>query len=201
LRPEDVRLIPLDVIDMPRALAERRIDAFSAWEPTPAQAVLDYPDFEILARMDARGYVYFTRDFYERHPRAVRAVVASEIRALRWLRSSEKNLYIACRWAYDRAAAFGGEEPPTTVYDFHRLARRDILRVPEAPRLRPELLAPSGALHRQFRLSRALGLIDAAADWQRVEQSFVLDLVPQLLAAPREHHLDDLRLETGTGEP
>src|SRR5262249_13839219 len=46
----EVRLIPMEVTEMPSALASRRVDAFSAWEPTPTLATLDHPDFNVIAR-------------------------------------------------------------------------------------------------------------------------------------------------------
>lgn len=173
LRPTNVRLVPLEVIEMAGALAAGRIDAFSAWEPAATLALLDHPDFEVLARTEARGFLYFSRAFYERHPAVVRAIVAAEARALRWLGTNDKNLYIASGWARERAVAFGGAELPLTAYDFLRLAHRDILRIPTAPRLEAALLAPSGALEQQFRLAREFALLPAAADWGRVRASFV----------------------------
>jgi hypothetical protein len=204
--PREVQLVRMDVLDMAPALAERQIDAFAAWEPTPTQAILDHPGFEVLVRADARGYLYFTRRFFERQPAVVRAVIASEIRALRWLRLNDKNVYIASRWAREQAVAFGGGELPISVYDIDRLARRDILRVPEAPRLLPQLLSPGptaflpGELPDQFRVSRAFGLIDARADWNRVRNSFAIDVVPQILTSPSHYRLDELRLGPRLGQ-
>jgi sulfonate transport system substrate-binding protein len=198
LRPVDVQLVPMEVTNMAEALAARQIDAFSAWEPTPTQALVNHPSFEILHRMEARGYIYFTRRFFERHPAVVRAVVASEIRALRWLRKNDRNLYIASRWAWDKAAAFQGAELPSTAYDFLRLAKRDLLREPTAPRLLPELLAPPptafipGEVSEQFRLSQQFDLIPASASWDRVRQSFTDGLVPQILGAAARFQLDEL---------
>jgi len=67
LREEDVRLIPLDVTEMPSALAEGAIDAFSAWEPTPTIALAKQDSYRRcchghdpgLYRRDRRG----SRDF------------------------------------------------------------------------------------------------------------------------------------------
>jgi sulfonate transport system substrate-binding protein len=179
LRPTDVRLVPMDMTEMSEALASGRIDAFSAWEPTPTLALVDHPSFDVLARTDARGYIYFRRDFFERQPAVVRAIVAAEARALRWLRRNDRNTYVASRWARDRAVAFAGTELPLTVYDFHRLSRRDLLRVPTAPRLMPELLSRDGAVHQQFRLAQEYGLISADASWERLRESFAMDVVPE----------------------
>jgi sulfonate transport system substrate-binding protein len=200
MSPADLRLVPMDVIDMAGALAERRIDAFSAWEPTPTLARLDHPSFEVLEQEEARGYLCFTGPFARKRPRMVRSLVASEIRALRWLRRNDRNLYIASRWARDRAAGFAGGELPLTAYDFLRLARRDLLRVPTAPRLLPSLLSPPptawipGEIPQQFRLSRDAGLIAAGANWERVHRSFDVGLVPEILSTAPAHALDDLRL-------
>lgn len=200
MNPSDVQLVPMDVIEMAGALAERRIDAFSAWEPTPTLARLNHPSFEVLEQEEARGYLCFTGQFAQKRPETTRALVASEIRALRWLRRNDRNLYIASGWARDRAVAFAGGELPLTAYDFLRLARRDLLRVPTAPRLLPHLLAPPptawipGEIPQQFRLARDAGLIDADADWERVRRSFAVGLVPEILATAKAHELDDLRL-------
>jgi sulfonate transport system substrate-binding protein len=192
LGPREVRLIPMEVIGMADALAAGRIDAFSAWEPTPTLALLDHPDFNVIARADARGYLGFTRRFFEQRPAAVRAMVAAEIRAVHWLRINDKNLYIASGWARQRAVAFAGGEMPLTVYDFLRLAHGDLLRVPTAPRLLPGSLAPSSELWRQFQLSRAFGLISPDADWRRVRESFITDLVPRIISDSLRAHPAEL---------
>jgi NitT/TauT family transport system substrate-binding protein len=193
LRPADVRLVPMEMVEMASALAAGRIDAFSAWEPTPTLAMLEHPEFEILDRTEARGFLYFTRAFFERRPEVVRALVAAEIRALRWLRTNDKNVYIASRWARDHAVTFGRAELSLTVYDFLRLAKRDILRVPGAPRVPPELLAPAGALREQFRLAREFGLIGDVG-WERVRSSFATEVVPTILDTTSDADLDRLRL-------
>jgi NitT/TauT family transport system substrate-binding protein len=194
LSPKDVRTAPMDVFDMAPALESGRIDAFSAWEPTPTLALLDHPQFETVGRKDARGFLVFTRAFAERHPEAVKALLASEVRALRWLRLNDKNLYIASGWAHDRALAFEGTDLPLTVYDFLRLARRDLLRLQTAPRITPGLLAPAGELYWQFFRSQDWGLLPAGADWLRIRQSFDEDLVPDVLDAASANHLNALRL-------
>jgi hypothetical protein len=145
-----------------------------------------------------------------RKPGVVRAMIAAEIRALQWLRRNDKNLYIASQWARDRAGTFAGSDLPLTGYDFLRLARRDVLRVPTAPRLLPQLLAPAptawipGEVPQQFRMSREWGLIEPDSDWERVRQSFSVELVPSLLADATTYHLNDLRLGTAipmSGQP
>jgi NitT/TauT family transport system substrate-binding protein len=191
VNPASVRLIPMDVTEMPAALADGRIDAFSAWEPTPAQALMDHPDWEVVAQTETRGFIYFDRAFFQRHPEVVRAVIASEIRVLRWLRLNGKNVYVASGWAREEAIAFRGEELPLTTDDFHRLARMDVLRIPDAPRLRPELLEEGGELRRQFLLSRQFALLPPEAAWDRVRQSFVPELAPQILASAAPSVLND----------
>lgn len=42
---DDVQLVSMDTHEMADALSQGTIDAFSAWEPTPAIARARYPDF------------------------------------------------------------------------------------------------------------------------------------------------------------
>ncbi len=78
-------LVPMEVTEMPKALHEGKIDAFAAWEPTPFITVKQYPETVIIHKSLSSGYMYFKREFFDKHPEIVRLFLAAEIRAINWM--------------------------------------------------------------------------------------------------------------------
>ena len=98
LGENDVHLVPMDVTQMPDALAAREVDAFSAWEPMPAIAIARPDGFVAIHRTLSTSYMYFARLFAEKHPEAVCNIVASQPRSMAWMRQSKRNFLVACGW-------------------------------------------------------------------------------------------------------
>ncbi len=78
LEEADVRLIPLEVDQMPDALADGSIDAFSAWEPTPTIALTRFRNQVVIHRSLSSGYLYFSRSLAESRPKASAAWCGSQ---------------------------------------------------------------------------------------------------------------------------
>ncbi len=106
LTEKDVQLVRVDFFDMVTALSHRQIDAFLSGEPYPTLAtkdgvgrILSYPYFdETIGSINAGMLV--KRDFIERHPEVVQALVSAHARATEYLRANH------LEWIR-HAAAFG----------------------------------------------------------------------------------------------
>jgi len=98
LTEEDVRMVSLDVNEMPTALEDGRIDAFSAWEPMPTIAITRHTGKAVIHRSITSGFMYFSYAFAERYPETVRQIVASELRAIDWLKQTAENGLEAADW-------------------------------------------------------------------------------------------------------
>lgn len=77
LDESDVELVAMDVAMMPEALNRNEIDAFAAWEPTPTIALITCERAVVIHRSLSSGYLYFSRSFAQRHPEAMRLIVAA----------------------------------------------------------------------------------------------------------------------------
>ena len=55
----EVELVPIDVTEMADALKNDKIDAFAAWEPTPALALKENPGFVTIHKKMTTGYLYY----------------------------------------------------------------------------------------------------------------------------------------------
>ncbi len=170
----DVRLTPMEVTDMPEALAAGRIDAFSAWEPTPAITLYRYPEFKKTHQGRSHGFLYVSPAMYTEHPEIVRHLLASEVRALRWIRKSKKNILTAAGWARASAAAMTGEAIPLSREEIAALALEDLpgFRIKKYPGITARLLADDSPLVREFTFLQKFGYIENGVDWREVRERF-----------------------------
>jgi NitT/TauT family transport system substrate-binding protein len=108
IEAKEVELVRVDFFDMVNALAHRQIDAFLSGEPYPTLAVkngigtvLSYPYFDDSIGPINAGMLV-RRDFIERKPRAVQALVTAHARATEHYRQDK------AAWIGD-AAKFGND--------------------------------------------------------------------------------------------
>ncbi len=179
----DVALVQMEVTQMPGALAAGKIDAFAAWEPTPAITLITYPDFKKTHQGRSYGFFYVSRKLFSEHPVIVRHLLASEVRALRWIRRSKNNIRTAAEWVRASAAAITDDAIPLSKEEMVDLALEDLpgVRIKNYPRISPRLLADDSPLMREFTFLQKLGFIENRADWYEVRNGFDREQMEQIL--------------------
>ncbi len=197
LTESDVTLVPMDATDMPRALREGRINAFSAWEPTPTLALAADENAVVIHRSLSSGYLYFTRAFSEKHPEALREIVAAEIRALAWLHIDKANLLKAAAWDIAADEALAGDPTLLTAQRNAELAKVDILSFGAIPYIPETSLAPQGRLHREYEFLRALNKLPRSARWDKVRSSFDRAIIEEIASEGRRYRLDEFDYSEG----
>ena len=193
LKENAVRLIPLDVTEMPDALAKGEIDAFSAWEPTPAAALARSDGFVAIHRTISTSYMYFARSFAEKNPEAASQIVASQSRSMMWMQQQRQNLLQACRWTLQAGENLSGEKPTLSAKQYAALMQRDMLDFMSVPVIPDNSLAPNGSLHREFEFLKNLGEMPSSSDWDSVRGSFDSRIINEVLASPKKYGLGEYR--------
>ncbi len=187
---DDVRLVALDVTEMPDALLRGAIDAFSAWEPTPTIALSLSEAPEIIHRRLTTGYLYFARSFADRHPEVVRQIVAAELRAVKWMQDHRSNLHQAARWAMEAEVELAAQPSVLFVTQYVALAKNDLLGMADCvPAIPQSDLASDGHLFREFEFLQRLGGIPRTAGWEEVQACFDRTVVEHVLANAQEYRL------------
>lgn len=188
LGERDVALVPLAAADMPEALARREIDAFAAWEPAPSLALSGKARNRVVFRGLSTDYFVIGRAFEQRAPDAARLLVAGFVRALEWLRRSQKNAESAARWAQADGAAFSGRAPALAVARIVEITRRDLLDVPSAPVIAFDPGGPT-LLKNEFEFLRRLGKLPPGGRWNQVAAAFSYDGLARVLSEPRKFEI------------
>lgn len=192
LGEEDVRLIPLDITEMPDALGNGEIDAFSAWDPIVPIALARPDGFVTIHRGLSSAYLYFSRAFAEKHPEPVHQIVASQLRAIAWMQQRDENLLEACRWTLGVGQALSGKEPALLAEQYVMMIKKDVIFGNTSASIIPENhLKQDGLLHREFEFLKALGKIPPSSDWDSVRNSFDRQIISEVLANPGEYSLDE----------
>jgi NitT/TauT family transport system substrate-binding protein len=186
-----VHLIPMDVNKMPEALRAGKIAAFSAWEPTPTITLMKYPTYTIIHRYISSGFMYFTRAFSENHPEIVRQILAAELRALKWMKSSRKNRLLASEWCIQTCRDLTNQNIGLTADQNLLLAEGDIIGLHSLPFIPRNDLSPDGPLHSEFELLKALGKISVSARWEKVYNSFDLQIITDVLTNSENYRLKE----------
>ncbi len=191
----EVDLISMEVTEMPEALQKGRIDAYSAWEPIPGIALEKDPESVVIHRGYSSGYLYFSKGFSDRHPEAVRRIVAAEMRAIRWIRSDRSNLLTAVKWSSLAGEKLSGRAVELSDAKFAPMAEKDILGLNSAPVIPESDLRQGGALQREFAFLKTLGKIPSSIHWERVKMSFDLHLLRDLISRSEEYRLDEFEYD------
>lgn len=186
LSENDVQLVSMGVDAMPDALKRGEIDAFAAWEPAPSIALANAPGLRIVFRGLSSDYFVVSKGFARRAPAATDALVAAYVRAIDWLRLSQKNLDRAARWAQAEAEAFSGRPSDLPLGKITAITRRDILNIPSAPSIINNPKAPPPLLA-EFEFLKRLDKIPAAGDWDNVAKALNNDLLPRVITNPRQY--------------
>ncbi len=193
---DDVELVKLDIVYMADALQKGTIDAFSAWEPTASMALTKYPEFIVTHSGKSYGFVYLKNEFYTSNQEAAGHILASEIRALKWIRAKESNLTLAGEWVIASAVELSSKvskELPITLEMISSLAKKDLpgILMKEYPRIPADLLATHGMLKKEFDLLQNLGLVSGTVKWEDVEKYFDLDIMETVISNSEKYKLFD----------
>jgi len=191
LNEAQVNLIPMEVTKMPEALQAGKIDAFSAWEPTSTITLTKYPKSVVIHRYLSSGYIYFVKAFSDKHPEVVRQIIAAEIRALRWMQDNRQNLLQASEWAIQAGEDLTNHKPELSVEQNASLAESDILGLISSPIIPQNDLRQNGPLHMEFVFLKALDKIPATSNWDKVHNSFDLQIIIDVLANAKEYKLNE----------
>ncbi len=186
-----VDLIPMEVSEMPEALFKGRIDAFSAWEPAPSITLISYPDKVIIHRSLSTGYLYFNKTLYDNHPDIMRLILAAEIRALRWIQADRQNLLKASQWTIDESGRLTDMNMVLSENKIAGLAMKDITGRAFPPVIPESDLAQSGRIYKEFIFLNGLGKIPHSGNWEKVRDSFDLQILKSVLAEPAAYRLNE----------
>lgn len=197
LEETDVHLVNLNVNEMPDALAQDKIDAFIAWEPTPTITLARSDDFAIIHRVLTSTYLYFSGSFASQHPEAVRHIIASQLRSIAWMKHDRQNLLEACGWALRARRDFTNKEQILSVDQYASLVRDHLLDFDNVSFIPEEDLAMGGRLFEGFGFLKDLGKIPSSSYWNNVHSSFNIKIVGEIVADPKKYRIDEYNYNIG----
>ncbi|WP_224982547.1 NrtA/SsuA/CpmA family ABC transporter substrate-binding protein [Geomonas agri] len=180
LTEKDIHLVPMEVSEMPQALAEGTIDAFSAWEPTPTLAFAGHPEFHLVHKGVSYGFLCLRGDFVRSHPEQARELAAAVARACGYMRSP-KELEQAAGWTAASAAKLQGAPYLLSRRAMTTIVRNDLLNVPGAPRIPAGLLDEEGLLYKKFTFLKRIGKIPESTPWAKVRGSFDIEMMRHVM--------------------
>jgi sulfonate transport system substrate-binding protein len=181
LTERDVELVGMEVSDMPKALAQGKIDAFSAWEPTPIIALAAHPEFYLVHKGLSFGFLCFRREFFAARPVQARQIAAAVARGCLWMRQPGR-IDQTAHWIRASAANFQGTPYFLQTEQTTAVIRNDLLSIPIAPQIPARLLRENELLWKEFNFLKRHGKIPRNIPWNKVRESFDTELLQGVLS-------------------
>lgn len=193
IKPNRVKLIPMSVSAMAKALHNKDIDLFSAWEPNVTSALVKYPEFVIAYQRITTGYLYFSEVFAEANPEIINQILAAVIRSISWMKTERENLLIASEWNIVEMEKLTGELSNLSTDDIANLALKDILRYYSLNSLVIDAddLLINGSINNEYKFLADFSSEININKWDQVVGSFDYDLISEIIKNPKEFRFND----------
>jgi hypothetical protein len=189
LKPEDVQLVPVQSPDPLPALMSGEVDACISTEPLATLTVRNRPDLVLLGREMADMHLVVTRRLVTTRRETVVRLVAAEIRALVWMKSSGKNVHAASGWVRDTQRRYVRPDVLIDLFAYDRLATEYIGDLGSTVGVERQALNVEGNLKGQLEIARTAKLVPADTTWEKSRSLLDAWIAPEVLARPAEHRL------------
>jgi ABC-type nitrate/sulfonate/bicarbonate transport system substrate-binding protein len=199
LKESDVVLVPLEIDELSEALERDRVDAITAWEPIPMALLAKHPEYAILQQFINTNYLCLTRAFAKRHPEETSWLLASFVRALRWMKRDEKNLLRAAAWNMKDREKFQNKPSDVTLEQLATITRSQALPLSDAPYIPLKDLKDDGMFFKSFEFLKSQGVIVASAPWDKIKASLDRKMLAEVLSRPVKYKLDKFDYDPGNG--
>jgi hypothetical protein len=141
------------------------------------------------------SYVVFGGRLVKEQPELAAVVMASYLRALRWMKTDEKNLAAAVAWNIRSAEQFLKKPFASSLDAVRSITTNDILKYASAPYIPEGEFKTNGFMHRTFDFAVKKNKLPPAASWQQVMKSLDTKVMKDVLTKPQKYHLDTFRYE------
>ncbi len=186
----DIQHMLMDPNEILSAIKDKKIDAFTTFEPTATIYTKIDPTLHTIHRsFSSYGFFNIRRDYGERHKEAVKTIIAAQIRAIIWLKESDKNINTASNWMAEESAKIVPIPLNKYIKELNTICSEDIsgnMNIYYIA-LSRDTLRHGGDINREFEFLKAIGLIPKDRKWDDVTMHFdtdtALDVIKNIKAA------------------
>lgn len=197
IREPDVILVPMEVNELADAIEKGRVDAIAAFQPLPSAILEKHADYAVLQKFLSSNYLFFTKAFVSRRPEEAALLMASYLRALRWMKKDRANLMTAARWNADARARFQKKPSEATPEQIAEITKKEILQIAAAPFIPLKDLTEEGTIYKAVEFLKSKDLIPSSTPWSRIQASLDRAIMADVLSKPRKYRLDAFDYDRG----
>ncbi|MEO5356584.1 MAG: ABC transporter substrate-binding protein [Nitrospirae bacterium YQR-1] len=194
LSEKDVTLIPLESLEMPAALKNNKIFAFSAWEPVTTLSTRENTETFAIHKMLTTGYISFRKSLYEKQAEAVYHILAAEVRAIRWLLRSRENRIRAASWVIQSVNNLYTTQPLNLTEELiDELSLKELSNITSAPIIPEKITSEGGPMYNEFIFLKKIGLLPYDTDWNKAYNSFTNVALIKVLDKAEAYRLNEFQ--------
>jgi hypothetical protein len=181
LSMDDVVSVPLQPDEAEAALKNGSVDAVALWEPFLTRLLTTVPESVFISRSDTYSYILANLEFNEKHHDIFENILASFVRAARWLNQNDRNVRDGLEWLRDRAVRFQGRSSIDVNRQWVRLLRSETVENPSFPMLPLDTFDENGIIRQQFDFLKSAGILSNGADWEKTVNRFHTQDLPEIV--------------------
>ena len=197
MKESDVVMVPMEINELSEAIEKNRVDAITAWEPIPIALLARHPEYVILQQFINTNYLCLTRAFATHYPEETSLLLASFVRALRWMKMDGKNLRMAAAWSLNAIEKFQNKPSEVTMEQLAAITRSQALPIAEAPYIPLKDFDEKGMFSKSFNFLKSQGLIAASVPWDKIKASLNRGMMAEVLSKPVKYKLGKFDYERG----
>lgn len=188
---EDVKLVEMDIVKMAGALRRGEIDAYSTWEFSPSTTMKIIQDKLTTRKGLSFGFLYMRDSFLKKNPEVANIILASQIRAIKWLKADANNIKLLSYWLYNELNEWGQKETPLSLNRILRHVNEatTYIQFGGYPRISHELLTDNGLLSQQLEFLVEHEYLPAGVQFAEVKRKIKHNLLEQILQDPRHYRI------------
>lgn len=190
LNETDVKLAPMDVTEMGASLLQKKIDAFSTWEPTPEAVISANPDrFAVICRQATVSHLVVLGRTAERHPELRFQLAAALIRATNWVTNNRSALNQAADWTLEDMRALSGAASPMNRDQMAGIIMKELQALNHSQKIPLETVAESSSLAEELLFLKKQGKLPPDATWDAIRAGFDFKVMEQVMKQPKIYQL------------
>lgn len=191
-----IKLLPMDITHMSEMLNRNVIDAYATWEFTPPTTMRMIQNKVTVSKGITHSFFYLRKEILAKHPEIAYLLLASQIRAMNWLSTDEKNGHIMADWLYKKLTTWGQKDAPLSIERIvrHIKEARFYLNQAVYPLIPVDQLTEFGNVYNQFHFLIAHDFLSSQTVFSDLTDNIRTEFLRHVLTHPQEFRLYEKRI-------
>ena len=186
---ENNKIIFSGLDELATKLKNGDIDIIGAWEPYASNLLKQNKNYFVVSQVSSTGFLYTENQIVKKHPKAIKYIIASFLRAWNYLKSERKLLLQVCQWNLKDIKTLMKDSLLLGPQEISEIANQDLLQNSSFPNISSEDLIVGRRLQQEYIFLNEEKLILSNKKWDEIVKHFDTYSIQEVLHNEQEYKL------------